>query len=194
MLASCSTIGHHKGCNRVHDFRDSPAGSQTTRMPRSPRPNVSAGLLLFRRSDAGLELFIAHPGGPFWKDRDAGAWTIPKGIVESGEDLLDAARREFEEETSIRPLGPFIPLGSIRQKAGKTIHAWAWEGDADATTVVSNTMRTEWPRGSGRWIEFPEVDRCAWFDPATARAKMNPAQAELIDRLEAALAMKDVTP
>ena len=165
-----------------------------TRMPRSTRPNVSAGLLLFRRSDAGLELFIAHPGGPFWKDRDAGAWTIPKGIVESGEDLLDAARREFEEETSIRPLGPFIPLGSIRQKAGKTIHAWAWEGDADATTVVSNTMRTEWPRGSGRWIEFPEVDRCAWFDPATAKAKMNPAQAELIDRLEVALAMKDVTP
>ena len=111
-------------------------------MTRSTRPNVSAGLLLFRRSDAGLELFIAHPGGPFWKDRDAGAWTIPKGIVESGEDFLDAARREFEEETGIHPVGPFIPLGSIRQKAGKTIHAWAWEGDADASTVVSNTMRT----------------------------------------------------
>jgi predicted NUDIX family NTP pyrophosphohydrolase len=160
-------------------------------MARLTRPNVSAGLLLFRRSAGGLEVFIAHPGGPFWRDRDAGAWTIPKGIVEAGEDLLDAAQREFFEETSIKPVGPFIPLGSIRQKAGKTIHAWAWEGDADPATIVSNTMRTEWPRGSGRSIEFPEVDRCAWVDTATAKAKMNPAQAELVDRLEAALVPRD---
>jgi predicted NUDIX family NTP pyrophosphohydrolase len=160
-------------------------------MPRPTRPNVSAGLLLFRRSGAGLEVFIAHPGGPFWRDRDVGAWTIPKGIVEAGEDLLDAARREFVEETSIQPNGPFIPLGSIRQKAGKTIHAWGWEGDADPAAIVSNTMRTEWPRGSGRMIEFPELDRCAWVDPATARAKMNPAQAALVDRLEAALVPTD---
>ena len=159
------------------------------RPSRSSRPNVSAGLLLFRRSGDTLEVFLAHPGGPFWRDRDAGAWTIPKGVVEEGEDLLDAARREFEEETSVHPLGPFLPLGSVRQKAGKTIHAWAWEGDADPTAIASNTMRTEWPRGSGRWIEFPEVDRCAWFDPATAREKMNPAQAELVDRLQAALAV-----
>ena len=150
--------------------------------------------MLFRRSGNGIELFIAHPGGPFWKDRDSGAWTIPKGIVETGEDFLDAARREFEEETSIHPTGPFIPLGSIRQKAGKTIHAWGWEGDADPSAIVSNKMRTEWPRGSGRWIEFPEVDRCGWFDPESARAKMNPAQAELIDRLEAALTAKHVDP
>src|SRR5687767_855852 len=163
-------------------------------MPRPTRPNVSAGLLLFRRTGGQLELFIAHPGGPFWRDRDAGAWTIPKGIVEEGEDFLDAARREFEEETSIHPNGPFIPLGSIRQKAGKTIHAWAWEGDADPSAIVSNTMRTEWPRGSGRWIEFPEVDRCGWFDPASAKERMNPAQAELIDRLEAALMAKHVDP
>lgn len=156
-------------------------------MPRTPRPNISAGLLLFRRSRGILEVFIAHPGGPFWRDRDVGAWTIPKGIVESGEDLLDAAQREFLEETSIRPVGPFIPLGSIRQKAGKTIHAWGWEGDADPATIVSNTMRTEWPRGSGRMIEFPEVDRCAWFDSEAAKSKMNPAQAELVDRLVAAL-------
>ena len=156
-------------------------------MARSTRQNVSAGLLLFRRSRGRLEVFIAHPGGPYWKDRDAGAWTIPKGIVESGEDLLDAAQREFLEETSIHPVGPFIPLGSIRQKAGKTIHAWAWEGDADPSAIVSNTMRTEWPRGSGRTIEFPEIDRCAWFAPAAAKARMNPAQAELVDRLEAAL-------
>jgi predicted NUDIX family NTP pyrophosphohydrolase len=163
-------------------------------MTRPTRPNVSAGLLLFRRGAAGLELFIAHPGGPFWKDRDVGAWTIPKGIVEAGEEFLDAAQREFEEETSIRPTGPFIPLGSIRQKAGKTIHAWGFEGDADPATIVSNKMRTEWPRGSGRYIEFPEVDRCGWFDPASAKAKMNPAQAELIDRLEAALTGKPVEP
>jgi predicted NUDIX family NTP pyrophosphohydrolase len=155
-------------------------------MPK--RPNVSAGLLLFRRGGAGLELFLAHPGGPFWKGRDAGAWTLPKGMVEEGEDPLDAAVREFGEETGIVPQPPFLPLGSIRQKAGKTVHAWAWEGDADAERIVSNTMRTEWPRGSGRWVVYPEVDRCAWFDPATARARINAAQAELIDRLEALLA------
>ena len=149
-------------------------------MPRSNRPNVSAGLLLFRRPVGRLEVFIAHPGGPFWRDRDVGAWTIPKGIVEAGEDLLDAARREFVEETSIQPNPPFIPLGSIRQK-----------GDADPLSIVSNRMRTEWPRGSGRMIEFPEVDRCAWFDAPTAKSKMNPAQAELVDRLEAALVPKD---
>jgi predicted NUDIX family NTP pyrophosphohydrolase len=159
------------------------------RPSRNSRPNVSAGLLLFRRAGDAIEVFLAHPGGPFWRDRDAGAWTIPKGVVEEGEDLLDAARREFEEETSIQPLGPFLALGSVRQKAGKLIHAWAWEGDADPASIVSNTMRTEWPRGSGRWIEFPEVDRCAWFDPATAKQRMNPAQAELVDRLQAALAV-----
>lgn len=151
------------------------------------RPNLSAGLLLFRRGGRGLELFLAHPGGPFWKGRDAGAWTVPKGVVEEGEDPLAAARREFEEETGIVPQGPFLPLGTVRQKAGKTVHAWAWEGDADPERVVSNTMRTEWPRGSGRWLTFPEVDRCAWFGPDPAREKINPAQAELIDRLEALL-------
>src|SRR5690348_619970 len=102
------------------------------RRPRAPRRNVSAGLLLFRRTSGALELFVAHPGGPFWRDRDVGAWTIPKGAVEEGEDLLAAAVREFVEETSITPVAPFLSLGSVRQKAGKTIHAWAWEGDADA--------------------------------------------------------------
>ena len=151
------------------------------------RPNVSAGLLLFRRGERGPEVFLAHPGGPFWAARDEGAWTIPKGLVEEGEDALAAARREFQEETGIVPRPPFLPLGSIRQKAGKTVHAWAWEGDADPEAVTSNTMRTEWPRGSGRWLTFPEVDRCAWFDRETARAKINAAQAELIERLEAVL-------
>jgi len=150
--------------------------------------NVSAGLLLFRRGPQGVELFLAHPGGPFWRDRDAGAWTIPKGLVESGEDLLVAAEREFLEETGIQPTPPFLPLGSIRQKGGKIVHAWAWEGDADASAVKSNVMRTEWPRGSGRWLEFPEVDRCAWFESAVARVRINPAQRELIDRLEVLVA------
>ena len=150
--------------------------------------NLSAGLLLYRRPHGGLEVFLAHPGGPFWRGRDLGAWTIPKGLVTPGEGLLDAARREFEEETGITPREPFLPLGSIRQKAGKVIHAWAWEGDADPATIVSNTTSTEWPRGSGRSLTYPEVDRCAWFEPGSARAKLNPAQAELIDRLEAALA------
>jgi len=151
------------------------------------RAGVSAGMLLFRRRSGPLQIFLAHPGGPFWSNRDFGAWTIPKGTVEEGEDLIDAARREFREETGIEPVAPFIPLGAIKQKAGKTVHAWGWEGDADPNAATSNTMRTEWPRGSGKWLTFPEVDRCAWFDPATARLKINPPQAELIDRLEAAI-------
>jgi predicted NUDIX family NTP pyrophosphohydrolase len=149
------------------------------------RKNVSAGLLLFRRLRGGLEVFLAHPGGPFWKGREVGAWTIPKGLVEEDEDPLPAAVREFEEETGISPEGPFLPLGSVRQKAGKLVHAW--EGEADPRLVRSNTMRAEWPRGSGRWLTFPEVDRCEWFDARGAREKINPAQAELIDRLEVIL-------
>jgi predicted NUDIX family NTP pyrophosphohydrolase len=148
------------------------------------KASVSSGLLLFRRVARGIEVFLAHPGGPFWTKRDAGAWSIPKGLVEEGEDLLDAAIREFGEETGIVPAGPFIPLGSVTQKAGKTVHAWAWQGDANPLAITSNTVRTEWPRGSGKWLTFPEVDRCAWFDPRTARVKLNSAQAELIDRLE----------
>jgi predicted NUDIX family NTP pyrophosphohydrolase len=155
---------------------------------RPASAKVSAGLLLFRRAAGGLEVFLAHPGGPFWQQRDAGAWTIPKGVVGPGEELLAAARREFEEETGIAPQGPFIALGSIRQTAGKIVHAWAWEGDADPARVTSNTMQTEWPRGSGRWLTFPEVDRCGWFDFPAARTKLNPAQAELLDRLVAAVA------
>ena len=147
------------------------------------RRAVSSGLLLFRRSLGGVEVFLAHPGGPFWARRDEGAWTIPKGLVDAGEDLLDAARREFREETGIEAQPPFLPLGSVKQKAGKTVHAWAWEGDADADTIVSNVTRTEWPRGSGKWLTYPEIDRCAWFTIDDARAKINPAQAAFIDRL-----------
>jgi len=145
---------------------------------------VSAGLLLYRRRQSELQVFLAHPGGPFWRERDTGAWSIPKGVVDEGEELLDAARREFEEETGILPEGPFLPLGSVRQKAGKVVHAWAWEGDADPARVVSNTTSSEWPPGSGRRITYPEVDRCAWFDAEAARTYMNPAQAELVTRLQ----------
>lgn len=158
--------------------------------PRAPRrPNRSAGLLLFRRvANDPVEVFLAHPGGPFWKDRDAGAWTIPKGVPEADEDLLAAARREFEEETGVVPVAPFLELGEVRQKAGKVVHAWAWEGDADPALATSNSMRVEWPRGSGRWLTFPEVDRCAWFDVESARTKINAAQVALLDRLLEAIA------
>ena len=154
----------------------------------SRRAGESAGMLLFRRTNGRLEVFLAHPGGPFWRNKDAGAWTIPKGLVGPEETPLVAAQREFYEETGIIPQEPFLPLGEIRQKAGKRVHAWAWEGDADPETATSNVMKLEWPRGSGRWLTFPEVDQWAWFAPADARARMNPAQAELVDRLEALLA------
>lgn len=153
----------------------------------SERSGVSAGILLFRRRQSGLEVLLAHPGGPFWRGRDTGAWTIPKGLVAPDEALLDAARRELREETGLEPDGPFLPLGSVRQKAGKTVHAWACEGDADPATVTSNTTTIEWPRGSGRRITYPEVDRCGWFALEVARQKLNPAQSELLGRLEAAL-------
>ncbi|MFL5243047.1 MAG: NUDIX domain-containing protein [Gemmataceae bacterium] len=153
------------------------------------RSSSSAGLLLFRRSPNGLEVFLAHPGGPFWAKRDAGAWSIPKGLLEDGEEPLAAACREFVEETGIRPQGPFLDLGAVVQKAGKTVHAWAWEGDADPASVRSKMVRTEWPKGSGRWLSFPEVDRCAWFDTAIARENMIAAQSEFIGRLELALGL-----
>jgi predicted NUDIX family NTP pyrophosphohydrolase len=153
----------------------------------SERSGVSAGILLFRRRGVGIEVLLAHPGGPFWRGRDAGAWTIPKGLVAPGEALLDAARRELREETGLVPDGPFLSLGSVRQKAGKTVHAWACEGDADPATVTSNTTTIEWPRGSGRRITYPEVDRCGWFALEEARDKLNPAQSELLGRLESAL-------
>lgn len=152
------------------------------------RRAVSSGLLLYRRTHGVLEIFLAHPGGPFWAKRDDGAWTIPKGVVDDGEELIDGARREFREETGMESTGPYESLGSVKQKAGKTVHAWAFEGDADATAVVSNTTKTEWPRGSGKWITYPEIDRCAWFDVETARVKINPAQSAFIDRLAILLA------
>jgi predicted NUDIX family NTP pyrophosphohydrolase len=144
----------------------------------------SAGLLLFRQRPEGLQVLLAHPGGPFWEQRDLGAWTIPKGRIDPGEDPLAAACREFEEETGFRPHGPYLPLGEIRQKGGKVVIAWAWEGDVDAAGARSHVVAMEWPRHSGRRIEVPEADRCEWFGLEAAREKLNPAQVAFVDRLE----------
>jgi predicted NUDIX family NTP pyrophosphohydrolase len=160
-------------------------------MSRNPR---SAGLLLFRRRPAGVEVFLVHPGGPFWTRRDLGAWTIPKGGIADGEDPLAAACREFEEETGFAPSPPFIDLGEIRQRGGKTVLAWACEGDADPARATSNTVLIEWPPRSGQRLEIPEADQWAWFDLRTARLKMNPAQGEFLDRLDALLTPKASEP
>jgi len=142
---------------------------------------------LLYRIRGGLEVFLVHPGGPFFTKKDAGSWTIPKGEFTFSEETLDAAVREFYEETGVRPAGPFAALTAIRQKGGKTVHAWAAEGDMDASAIVSNTFEIEWPPRSGRRQSFPEVDRAGWFDAATARIKINAAQAALIVELESRL-------
>jgi predicted NUDIX family NTP pyrophosphohydrolase len=150
-------------------------------------PPPSAGILLYRRRGEALEVLLVHPGGPFWRGRDEGAWMIPKGLVEEGEDPLACALREFEEELGTRPAGTPRPLGRIRQKGGKWVDAFALEGDLDAGAVVSNSFTVEWPPKSGRLQSYPEVDRAAWFPLGEARAKILPSQAPLLDALEAAL-------
>jgi predicted NUDIX family NTP pyrophosphohydrolase len=161
-------------------------------MARSKR--TSAGILLYRRHGDRLEVLLAHPGGPLFAQRDEGAWTIPKGEVEEGDDsapdderLLATALREMREETGIEARGPFVALGSITQKGGKVVHAWACAGDCDPASIRSNTFEMEWPPHSGRRQRFPEVDRAEFFAVAAAAAKIKPAQRELIDRLVLAL-------
>ena len=138
---------------------------------------------MYRRRSDGPEVLLVHPGGPFWKNKDDGAWTIPKGEVADGEDLLATAIREFKEETGTGPTGNFVPLSPVKQKGGKVVHAWAVEGDLDTSTFRSNAFRMEWPPRSGKQVEFPEVDRAEFFDFATARAKINSAQIAWIDEL-----------
>jgi predicted NUDIX family NTP pyrophosphohydrolase len=148
----------------------------------------AAGLLLHRGRAAALEVLLVHPGGPFWAHRDSGAWSIPKGEHDDGEDALDAARREFAEETGLPPPdGPFNDLGTASQRSGKLIRAWAVEGDLDASAVASNTFELEWPPRSGTVRSFPEVDRAGWFDLPTAREKIVGGQRPLLDALIALL-------
>ena len=147
-------------------------------------PRVSAGLLMYRIQDGKLQVLLAHPGGPLFQNKDDGAWTIPKGEIEPDEDLLDAAKREFEEETGITPTGPFFALTPIKQKGGKIVHAWAFKGDCNPGAIVSNTFTMEWPPKSGRQMEFPEMDRAEFFDVAAARRKIKAAQMPLVEECE----------
>lgn len=148
-------------------------------------PGHSAGVLLYRRRDGIVQVLLAHPGGPYWRGRDAGAWTIPKGLLADGESAEAAARREVQEELGLQLHGPLVSLGWIRQRSGKRVDAFAAEAEFDVATLRSNAFRMEWPPRSGRMVEFPEVDRAAWFTPADARRAILPAQAELLGRLEA---------
>jgi predicted NUDIX family NTP pyrophosphohydrolase len=154
---------------------------------------VSAGVLLYRRHGGSLALrgslalLLVHPGGPFWKNRDDGAWSIPKGEVAPGEEPLAAARREFREELGVAFEGPLAPIGSVRQRGGKIVHGFAGEGSFDVASLRSGTFDLEWPPRSGRIASFPEVDRAEWFEPEAARAKILPAQEAFVDRLEALL-------
>jgi predicted NUDIX family NTP pyrophosphohydrolase len=147
----------------------------------------SAGLLLYRRTHGRIEVLLAHPGGPYWSGRHDGAWTIPKGGIHPGEDPLQSAIREFTEETSFVPSGPFLSLGRITQRSGKLVYAWAFEGDCDPSRVSSVMTTTEWPPRSGKVIEVPEIDRAAFFSLDEGRRAINVAQAELLDRLEVLL-------
>jgi predicted NUDIX family NTP pyrophosphohydrolase len=154
-------------------------------------PKQSAGLLLYRAAPDGPEVLLVHPGGPFFARKDDGAWSVPKGEFEPGEDPVEAAVREFEEEIGVPPpvaRESLRELGSVRQKAGKVVSVWCAPGDLDASEILSMTFTIEWPPRSGRMQTFPEIDRAEWFSLADARRKLNQAQAELVDRLEALLA------
>jgi predicted NUDIX family NTP pyrophosphohydrolase len=149
---------------------------------------ISAGLLMYRKKNNQLEFFLVHPGGPYFKNKDDGAWTIPKGEAENTELLLDTAIREFREETGINPAGEFIPLESVKQKGGKTVHAWAFKGDWDETKPIkSNYFEMEWPSHSGKKQKFPEIDKAQFFPLDMAKQKINSAQIDFIVRLEGIL-------
>ena len=149
---------------------------------------ISAGLLMYRMREGHLEVFLAHPGGPLFKNKDEGHWSIPKGEIESGEVLLSAAIREFEEETGLEPRGDFIELGTITQKGGKIVQAWAFPGEWEETRLLqSNTFQLEWPPSSGKIQRFPEIDRAGFFSIPQAREKLKEAQRPFLDRLQEAL-------
>jgi predicted NUDIX family NTP pyrophosphohydrolase len=155
---------------------------------RAVAKKTSAGILLYRRGAGNLEIFLVHPGGPYWETKDAGAWSIPKGEFAEGDDPLEAARREFQEETGSRIEGAFVPLRPLKQPSGKLVHAWAIEGDIDPSSVRSNTFAMEWPPHSGKQQAFPEIDRGEWFSVARAREKIPPGQRGFLDQLQDHLA------
>lgn len=146
-------------------------------------PKRSAGLLMYRKRDRGLEVLLAHPGGPFWANKDRGAWSIPKGEYGAGEDPLEAAKREFEEETGFAANGIWHELGQVRQAGGKIVSVWAFEGDCDPGNLISNRCQVEWPPRSGSLIDFPEVDRGAWFSLTEARERILKSQEPFLDAL-----------
>jgi predicted NUDIX family NTP pyrophosphohydrolase len=149
---------------------------------------VSAGLLVYRLRAGNIEVLLVHPGGPFWRRKDLGSWSIPKGETEPGEDLLAVAQREFEEETGVALAGDPVALTPVKQGSGKLVHAFALEGDLDASAITSNTFTLEWPPRSGRMATFPEVDRAQWFDLVEAERRILPAQAPLLHEIAAAVA------
>jgi len=146
--------------------------------------SVSAGILLYRIRAGMLEVFLVHPGGPYWQKKDAGVWSIPKGELEEGADALATAQREFREETGSEVSGEFVPLPPLKQPSGKLVHAWAVDGDVDATSITSNTFRMEWPPRSGKQQEFPEIDRGAWFPLSAAKEKILSGQRGFLEQLE----------
>jgi predicted NUDIX family NTP pyrophosphohydrolase len=146
-------------------------------------PKKSAGLLMYRRRHGVLEVFLVHPGGPFWQKKDVGAWSIPKGEYTIEEDPLEVAKREFQEETGFKASGEFVALSSRKQASGKIVTAWAFEGDCDASTIKSNTFSMEWPPRSGKREEFPEVDRAGWFSVPDAKVKIIKGQSGFVDEL-----------
>jgi predicted NUDIX family NTP pyrophosphohydrolase len=153
-------------------------------------PKRSAGIVLYRLKNAELEIFLVHPGGPFWINKDAGAWSIPKGEIEEGEDPLAVAVREFKEETGQQITGDFEQLQPVKQKAGKIITAWAVKGNVDENRIISNTFEIEWPPKSGKMRAFPEIDKAEWFGLSGAREKINPGQVGLLDELTDKLKLK----
>src|ERR1700688_2364077 len=145
---------------------------------------ISAGLIMYREQNGQIEVLLVHLGGPFWKNKDRRAWFVPKGEIHPGEDLLDAAKREFQEETGFVPRGDFLSLGSVKHKGGKTVRAWAFAANCDPSTLKSNTFEMEWPPKSGRMTTFPEIDRANFFTFEAARDKMHPAEFEFLSRLK----------
>jgi predicted NUDIX family NTP pyrophosphohydrolase len=145
---------------------------------------LSAGLVMYRIRKGQLQVLLVHPGGPFWTKKDSGAWFVPKGEINRDEDQLSAAKREFEEETGLKPDGIFVPLGSVKQKSGKTITAWAFKGNCDPALIKSNTFTMEWPPKSGKQQQFPEIDRANFFTFEQAKGKIYPAELELLVRLK----------